>query len=92
MCFPLALSLPLMHHHCLICSSAPVGRGYPPSAVCPLTVVLSTVNDAHTALWAVVGEQQDVKEVLLCWVALQDLLVHILHCLTGTEETLLQGA
>lgn len=91
MCFPLALSLPLIHHY-LICSSAPLGRGYPPPGVCLLTIVLGTVNDAHTALWAVVGEQQDVKEVLLCWVALQDLLVDILHCLGGTDETLLQGA
>lgn len=49
----------------------------------PLTVVLGTVDDAHATLWAVVGEHQDVKEVPLCWVALQDLLVNILHCLGG---------
>lgn len=47
----------------------------------PLTIVLRAVDDAHAALWAVVGEHKDVEEVFLCWIALQDLLVHILRCL-----------
>ena len=57
----------------------------------PLTVVFGAVDDARTALRAVVGEHQDIKEVLLCWGALQDLLIHILRCLPGEEETLLEG-
>lgn len=52
-----------------------------------LTVMLGTVDDAHTTLWAVVGEHQDIKEALLCWVTLQDLLIHILCCLW--EQTFL---
>lgn len=51
--------------------------------------MLGAVDDAHTALWAVVGEHQDVKEVPFFWVALQDLLVDILHCLGG-DGTLLK--
>lgn len=63
-----------------MCSAASQGNQAPPGVV-PLTVVLGTVDDAHAALWAVVGEHQDVKELPLCWAALQDLLVHMLHCL-----------
>lgn len=65
---------------CLICSAASRGIRHGQGWV-PLTVVLGTVDDAHATLWAVVGEHQDVKEVPLCWIALQDLLVNILHCL-----------
>lgn len=62
-------------------------RGGRSPGVGTLTIVLGTVDDAHATFWAVVGEHQDVKEALLCWVTLQDLLIHILCCLW--EQTIL---
>lgn len=82
----------LVPHWCFTVMSSSLcslpGEASTPGDGVPLTVALGTVDDAYAALWAVVGEHQDVKEVLLCWVALQDLLVHILHRLQGDGETL----
>jgi len=80
----------MLHCGALSASQPPRGSRHPWAGV-PFTVVLGAIDDAHTALRAVVGKDQDVKEVLLCRVALQDLLVHILRHLRGEDETLLEG-
>lgn len=80
--YSLALHLPLMlRSGALSALQPPWGEAGTTKDGIPLTIVLGTVDDAHTTLRAVVREHQDIKEVLLCWVALQDLLVHMLHCL-----------
>lgn len=51
-----------------------------------LTILLSAVYNAHTTLWAVVGEHNDIKKPLFLRVSLQEFLIHILYCLGETEK------